>query len=250
MKKITLFTLISFCCLAIGYAQPGELDPSFGTNGIMKTDYVTASIAIQNDGKIVVAGGVDNGDNNDLVIARYNADGSLDNTFSNDGKLIADFGSTDDYATSIAIQSDGKIVVAGSAIFRYNSDGTPDNTFDIDGKQTTDFRIITLAIQKDGKIIAAGDAMVARYNTDGSLDKIIPAFAFIASVAIQNDGKILAGGTSDGDFIIARYNTDGSLDSSFSGDGIQTTNFDQPFEYGTLPGADQGNTVIIQGDRK
>ncbi len=271
MKKTFLLIALFLCFSAIIYSQPGELDSSFGTNGIMKTDFETAIIAIQNDGKIVVAGGTSNGGNTYLVIARYNVDGSLDNTFSNDGKLIADSGSTERYATSIGIQSDGKILFSGffyepdnqnyiSFIVRYSSDGTLDNTFSSDGKQTTDFRITTLAIQKDGKIIVAGDG-IARYNTDGSPDRtfrVDSPISEIASVAIQDDGKILAGGTTESedggyiheDFIIVRYNMDGSLDKSFSGDGIQTTNFDVTGEYGPLPGDDQGHKVLIQGDGK
>ncbi len=87
--------------------------------------------------------------NSDFALARYNSNGSLDNSFDGDGKLTTDFFGSDDYASSLAIQTDGKIVVAGRAdnqyyrldfaLARYNSNGSLDNSFDGDGKLTTDF---------------------------------------------------------------------------------------------------------------
>src|SRR5688572_19568099 len=130
--------------------------------------------------------------------------GSLDLSFGNGGKVTTSIGGQFDFARAVAIQSDGKIVVAGSAAFgvddfalaRYNPDGSPDTSFDGDGKVSTPFGITTdviyaMAIQPDGKIIAAGSS-----------------------------GAASVGGT---DFALARYNTDGSLDTSFDGDGKVTT---------------------------
>ena len=71
------------------------------------------SVAIQSDGKIVVAGYSDNGSNDDFALVRYNTDGSLDTTFDSDGKVTTAIGSGDEHACSVAIQSDGKIVAAG-----------------------------------------------------------------------------------------------------------------------------------------
>lgn len=138
----------------------------------------------------MVKGSSYNEDTTDNIVVRYNTDGSLDNTFGNNGKLIVESGG------AIAIQSDGKFLIIGSLIVRYNADGTLDNTFSGDGKQTPDFRINTSAIQNDGKITVAGEGRIARYNTDGSLDKTFKAdlpVREIVSVAIQNDGKILVG---------------------------------------------------------
>ena len=103
-------------------------------------------MAIQSDGKIVVAGDVDNGSNDDFAVARYNADGSLDTTFDGDGKVTTAIGTAEIDAYAVAIQADGKIVVAGDAyngsdndfaVVRYNADGSLDTTFDGDGKVTT-----------------------------------------------------------------------------------------------------------------
>ena len=132
------------------YNTNGSPDSTFSDDGKQITDFgatdEAVSVVIQPDGKIVVAGNSDT----QFAIARYNTDGSLDNTFSGDGKLIISLGFADVFK-SVALQSDGKIVMAGYtftdanydsayfAIARFNSDGTPDNTFSGDGKQLTDF---------------------------------------------------------------------------------------------------------------
>ena len=137
----------------------------------------------------------------DFAVARYNPDGSPDTTFDIDGKTTFSFGSLDDRANSVAIQSDGKIVVAGQtetssnedfAMARINTDGSLDSTFDTDGKVTT--------------LMSSGH------------DRAYAA-------AIQADGKIVAAGTGGNIFALARYNTNGSLDTSFDGDGMVTTTF-------------------------
>ena len=106
-------------------------------------------MALQDDGKVVVVGNTSQSEDAErhFTLARYNTDGYLDTTFSGDGIEISDFPAR--YATSIAIQSDGKIVAVGttyndaaSALFviaRYNTDGTPDSTFSEDGRQIPDF---------------------------------------------------------------------------------------------------------------
>ena len=100
------------------YNTDGSLDTSFDSDGKVTTaigsgnDYA-CSVAIQSDGKIVVAGYSDNGSNDDFALVRYNTDGSLDTTFDSDGKVTTAIGSGDDQAFSVAIQSDGKIVAAG-----------------------------------------------------------------------------------------------------------------------------------------
>ncbi|MBK6370284.1 MAG: T9SS type A sorting domain-containing protein [Flavobacteriales bacterium] len=259
------------------YTTDGSLDNSFGVNGKETTAFGTGddigqSIAIQPDGSIVVAGGANNGTDSDFAVARYNTDGTLDNSFSGDGKMTTDFG-TDDYGRSVAIQPDGKVVVAGYSnnglysdlsLARYNTDGTLDNTFSGDGKVTTDVGPYSdfgysVAIQPDGRIIVAGGYSyfaVARFNTDGTLDNSfsddgkvttdIGSGEFGQSVAIQPDGRIVVAGYvgygTNSEFAVVRYNMDGTLDNSFSDDGIVTTDF------GT--GDDYGYSVAIQPTRK
>ncbi|MBI3300769.1 MAG: hypothetical protein HYZ72_01625 [Deltaproteobacteria bacterium] len=247
------------------YNADGSLDATFGVNGLQITNFgnleVANAVAIQSDGKIVVAGWTNVFGTFDFALARYNADGSLDATFDGDGKKITSFGG-DDRANAVAIQkSDGRIVVAGwtnvfgtfdFALARYNANGSLDVTFDGDGKKISGFggddRANAVAIQKsDGRIVVAGwtnvfgtaDFALARYNVDGSLDATfdvngekITGFGGderANAVVVQSNGKIVAAGWTDVlgtfDFALARYNADGSLDATFDGDGKKITSF-------------------------
>ena len=280
VMTVVLFTLVASPAWA---AVDGSLDATFDTDGMLRTDIGGAldqaqGVAIQSNGKIVAAGYAYTGSYNDFAVVRYNTDGSLDTTFGTGGKVTTPIGVTDDQAEAVAIQSNGKIVVAGSslngsdydfALARYNTDGSLDTTFDGDGKLTTDFSgaydyAWAVAIQSNGRIVAAGSSTVgtdqnfalARYNTNGSLDgtfdgdgKLTTDFGSLEEVAygvaIQADGRIVAAGRSgngfSGDFALARYYTNGSLDTTFDTDGKVTT----PFS-----GEDQARAVAIQPNGK
>jgi uncharacterized delta-60 repeat protein len=249
----------------VRFNSDGSIDNTFNGNGIQITDFgntydYAQALAIQSDGKIVV-GGASNGD---FALVRYNSDGSLDNTFNGTGVQTTDL-SNDDYGYGVTLQADGKIILVGNAntstgtvdltVLRYNVNGSLDSTFNGTGIQTTNFTTYSsdfgndVKVQADGKIVVAGytqtfsnyEYAVVRYNSDGSLDNSFDSdgiqttamgvsidIAF--SLAIQTDGKIIiAGRTGNGssasDFGLVRYNTNGSLDLTFSGDGIQTTDF-------------------------
>ena len=245
----------------------GDLDSSFGVAGRVTTTFSSSeaaatALAIQSDGQLVVAGQIFNGVNHDFAVARFNSDGSLDSTFSSDGKFTTDLGG-DDYAKDIAIQDDGKIVLVGSrtiasqtviALFRLNADGTLDPNFGVNGIVTTSVRLNSsangVAIQSDGKIVIAGSSSqtspgiaLVRYNPNGSLDESfggtgivttdIGGFALANSIAIQTDGKIVVAGEPR----IVRYNSDGSLDGSFGTGGSTTHDL-------------QGLDVRLQSDGK
>jgi uncharacterized delta-60 repeat protein len=194
----------------------GSLDTSFGDNGRVITvifgrqDSANA-IALQADGKIVVAGGAWKGGtftSQDFALARYNADGSLDTNFGSGGKVTTDFFGTGDQAWTVAVQTDGKIIVGGIAtkpgnnsgdfaLAQYNTNGSLDTSFGADGKVVTDFgqgdSLSGIAIQPDGKIVGAGFTGTSSPNSF--------------------------------DFALARYNADGTLDSSFGTGGKTTTDF-------------------------
>jgi uncharacterized delta-60 repeat protein len=223
-------------------------------------------VVVQGDGKIVVAGSSYNGFNNDFALALYNANGTLDTLFDSDGRLTSNFGGSNDYGRSVAVQSDGKIVVAGYiytgssdefGLARYNANGTLDTSFDGDGRARTAIgRASSVAVQGDGKIVVAGfnsvDFALARYNANGTLDMSFDGDGTLAtdfgasdggrSVAVQSDGKIVVAGTSFGDFALARYNGNGTLDTSFDGDGKLTTGFGLSDDY--------VNGVALQSDGK
>ena len=191
------------------YNADGSLDISFDGDGKVTTDLgsyydVANRVAVQPDGKIIAAGiGNDNSvEYYGFTVVRYHGDGSLDASFDGDGKVTGIFGSFSS-ATSVVLQSDGKIVVSGTAydtesnfaLVRLNTDGSLDVSFDADGKLMTDF---------------------------GYYD-------FGNDVALQADGKIVAAGFSNStlstDFALSRYNPDGSLDGAFDGDGKLTTSW-------------------------
>jgi uncharacterized delta-60 repeat protein len=308
----TYFFVASDGVTAIGLPASGDLSgpivvvagtntaPSFAIgDGKVTTDFnadadTGNSVTVQADDKILVAGRKWNGSNLDFALARYNTDGALDTSFDADGKVTTDFGTNSNgQGYGVTLQSDGKILVAGSsqndsfdfALARYNADGSLDTSFDGDGKATTNFNTSLLssddygqsvAVQTDGKILVAGkssleagrdsDFALARFNTDGSLDtsfgvdgKLTTNFNSYDdsgnSVTVQSDGKILVAGYAavngvslrGADFAIARYNTDGSLDTSFDGDGKVTTAFGGTGMFG---GTEMGNSVTVQADGK
>jgi uncharacterized delta-60 repeat protein len=244
----------------------GSLDTTFDTDGKVSTSLgvggeVAYAVAIQADGKIIVVGAGPN--NNAVAAVRYNADGSLDNSFDSDGIVTTPCGGNFCNALSVAIQNDGKILVTGVgsapninhffSTIRYNSDGSLDSSFDFDGIAEQTFGTISsngrkIAVHPNGKIYVGGqsdvnstgaDFTIISYNQDGSLNTDFDSDGIVTtdfgnssdnlnSIEIQPDGKILLGGLridSNGfSFILARYNLDGSLDTSFDSDGILITN--------------------------
>ncbi len=264
----------------VRYQSNGSLDSTFGGDGTVLTDFTSGydaafAVALQADGKIVAAGGA-SGAGGRIALARYEADGTLDDTFGGDGKVLTNLTSGDDYAYAMAIQSaDQKIVVGGGAggaagrfaVARYGTDGALDGSFSDDGWTMTDFTnaydyVDAITIQADGRIVAAGSTnyygstpkfALARYTTNGTLDgtfsgdgKLTTAFpggyAWAFGVAIQDDDKIVAVGQAGSNTALTRYHPNGTLDSTFSGDGRVTANI--------ATGADYADEVMIQADGK
>lgn len=172
------------------YTTAGAPDASFSApDGKLTTDFggvsFAADVAIQADGKILVAG-TDNSHTGDFALARYNTDGSLDTSFSCDGKQFTDFAGNVEVGNGVAVQSDGRIVVAGNsfsqatandfAVARYNIDGSLDTGFSGDGKQTVSFGATDVAndvvIQNDGSIVLAGYTEVSALNSDFAVARI------------------------------------------------------------------------------
>ena len=228
-----------FVSLSPAWGADGDLDPTFGTSGqvmidINKSTDIAQAVAIQSDGKIVVVGQTyKNNDysDEDFVVTRYNSNGTLDPTFGKGGKVRTDFPDLAAVPSSLVIQPDGKIVVAGGAfplftflgdfkVVRYLPNGKLDRSFGDGGIVTSSFPgqgsyAFAVALQPDGKIIAAGTDFVAFSGDD----------------------------SSNTDFAVARYNTDGSPDTTFGGgSGQLTTDFDG-FN-------DDAFAILIQADGK
>ena len=208
--------------IQMAQAADGDLDPLFGSGGMVMTDLnrstdLATAVAVQTDGKLVVVGTAykqNDFSDEDFVVTRYNTDGTLDVTFGRGGKVRTDFPGLAAEPSSVVIQPDGKIVVAGGAfplfvflgdfkVVRYNPNGSLDRSFGDNGIVTSSFPgqgsyALGLALQPDGKIIAVGTDYV-NFTTDDS---------------------------SDTDFALARYNPDGTPDATFGGQGQVTTDFD------------------------
>ena len=265
----------------------GSFDNSFGNSGtVVTTVGISASeifaVTIQSDGKIIAAGystqDFDLG--TDFTLVRYNADGTLDNSFGNGGIVQTDFNFSEDQVYSIAIQADGKILAVGPTrdltnsntnfgIARYNSDGSLDVSFGNTGKVITSFSDLAdtpykVLIASGNKIIVAGRSTpdgasttiaIAKYNSDGSLDNSFGDAGIVlesinnlgpSTALLQGDGKIVvASSTNDNgdfDFALARFNSDGTIDNSFGTGGLVTTN--------TSVGNGEILSLAIQSDGK
>lgn len=244
----------------------GTLDPTFRYGGRVVTPFgfglasedQARAVAVQTDGKIVQAGSAAE----DFAVARYLPNGSLDTTFNGTGKAVTAVGSGSDIANAVAVQADGKIIAAGSAVIgtnknfalvRYRTAGSLDTTFDGDGKLTVGFSengesiAYGVAVQSDGKIVAAGVSTsaavkafaIARFLPDGSMDTTFgtglpgrtrtdfpTGDAEARALVLQPDGKIVAVGSvlnGNSDIALVRYLADGTLDPNFGSGGRVTT---------------------------
>lgn len=251
----------------------GSLDNSFDgdgrqTIGTPKTE-VVRGVALQADGKIVVAGSMKGPDDSDFALTRLNPDGSPDVAFGEGGLLFTDFPRRPQpiVLTSVAVQADGKVVAAsGEEVIRYNNDGTIDTTFGTGGI-VAGLSFEKVEVQQDGKIVLAGDTSVTRLNADGSLDMTFGDggtqtidFSVVA-LALAPNGKIAVVGhyseirdTPDGNvevvhsgFQVIRLDRDGSLDTAFDGDGKQTIDFAPAFCFPTAMAVAENGEIAIAG---
>ncbi|MBW4505006.1 MAG: DUF4347 domain-containing protein [Scytonematopsis contorta HA4267-MV1] len=255
----------------------GDKDNSFGSVGSVYTNFDNRldaghALVFQPDGKIIIAGNAFNSPNNsDFALLRYNYSGSLDLSFGNEGKVTTDFARGIDTGYGVALQPDGKIIIAGRArntfskydfaLARYQSNGSLDSSFGIGGKITTDLSGVDdigndILLLSDGKILVAGNAngdfALVRYNNNGSLDNSFGIGGKITTdiigddsaskLILQSDGKIVVVGSANGDFAIARYESNGSLDATFGIGGKVTTD---------IAGKnDSASSLVIQTDGK
>jgi uncharacterized delta-60 repeat protein len=221
----------------VRYTPTGTLDPSFGSAGKVITtltgsDEIAAGAVLQPDGKIIVAGSISVSLGYDITLVRYTDSGAIDTSFGSSGRVITSIGNSYDTATSIALQSDGNIIVGGGklnpgigndfAALRYTSTGTLDTTFGVGGIVVVALSaggpdlVNAITLQQDGRIILAGfaqvngntDFAIVRLTATGNLDPTFgtggivftpvgPSLDYARGVAVQPDGKIVVAGTGD-----------------------------------------------------
>ncbi|WP_394754874.1 hypothetical protein [Crenothrix sp.] len=264
-KKILLVGESDGDFAVVRYNPNGTLDKSFSGDGMVTTTIgaltddsgnpdkdVANEVLVQANGKILVAGTsmAEGTYSSNIALFRYNANGTLDNSFSGDGKVNTDLGSDSDSVSTMSVQADGKILLAGNsngnfALVRYNPNGTLDTRFSGDGRVITDLGsdydyLINITVQTDGKILALGKSTdkgllsLVRYNANGTLDTgfsgdgklVVAGTSSYTTMSLQADGKILLAKAASADFNpdgsqkiisgeLVRYNPDGSLDGTF-----------------------------------
>jgi uncharacterized delta-60 repeat protein len=246
----------------------GSPDATFGSGGQVLGDIAPPSpvseivygMALQADGRIILAGQADGGSGATAALVRYNIDGSRDTTFGAGGVV---FGPYPGIASAVAVQPDGRIVIVGGAfqVTRFNADGTLDAGFGSGGQvvvpfgeQGFDSLANAILVQPDGRIVVAGgttlsryDFAIARLDPDGNLDKgfgrdgmvttdFNNGFDAIRALVLQPDGRVVAAGyggpsnrlNEDDHFALARYEPNGALDRSFGKSGRAMAAIDDP----------------------
>jgi len=245
--------------MILRYNSDGSLDSSFGKGGVVTYKGLSdangwgRAVAIQPDGRIVMVGVSYTTKKCDVVTVRYNADGSLDKGFGEGGVALSTCPPGGrDWGRSIAIQRDGKIIVAGNTrlrentnilLLRYNANGKPDTSFGMGGVASYQSMVKkgnwgqAVALLTGGKILIVGnslsgpkkEAYIARCNSDGTMDRSFGKEGFVLAngppdsnnwgfaITTQPDGKIIVVGYAQSgknrDMLVARYKNDGTPDA-------------------------------------
>ena len=245
----------------VSYLQDGTLDPTFGSSGSVVTDIVgdvdeARALAVQPDGKVVIAGSGRVGPAEDLAVVRYDTDGTLDESFGLGGIAIVDVPGGPTGGHAVAVREDGAIVAVGDVddgvvVVLLTPDGFLDTSLNETGMRIFDFygggvdHGRAVAIQPDGAIVVAGSAFhpggegqpsfddfgVARLLPDGTFDEsfgdggrlttdFVDGIDAGYALVLQPDGRIVVAGDHDGAAALARYEADGSLDETFGAAGL------------------------------
>lgn len=248
------------------YKTDGTLDSTFGTFGITIfevgngfIDNTGYAVALQSNGKILLAGTSNNGSNTDFTVVRFKTNGEVDSTFGYQGAAVTPIGTGNDNCYSMAVQNDDKIILAGDVqngnnyeftVARYDSDGTLDASFGTGGITThalgtndNDFGYSVLVQQPGNKIIIGGssnhngsnDFAMLRFDSTGALDNTFGNAGVVLidysgnssddnarKILLQPDGKILLAGSTNSlgsRFALLRFSSNGVIDNTFGNNG-------------------------------
>ena len=273
----------------IGFTSEGAQETNFGTDGSVIfhgiADVQIHDVILQSDSKILVAGHTSGAMFDDIYLARYESDGSLDLAFGEDGIVVTSFSASDDHACALALQSDGKILVTGFSydadnhnyemiIVRYTDTGQIDLSFGDEGKTSFDnlgysWFIEDIVFDSSGMILVAGrqyiggdsDIGVVRFTQDGVLDKSVvinepnPGIFSGESFVIDEDDNLFIVGYYreeyyyDADIALVRLTSDLELDPSFglSGTGIVKTDLSGSDDFGQAMMFQDETKLIVAG---
>jgi uncharacterized delta-60 repeat protein len=298
IEALVASAVVAAGACGLASAAPGDLNPLFGTGGKVVTTFPSTTesraraVAVQPDGKIVAAGWARVASGPIVAIARYLPDGSLDPTFAGTGRLLSSAGSFTAAAHALALQPDGKIVIAGEAtpgtlpnclVARFNSDGTPDAAFGVGGVVTTPLcnTATSIALQPDGRIVIAGregmavrSIVTARLLPNGSVDTSFSGDGRAlgttttyqevlgTGVAVAPDGKVVTVGyiftiglgLNQAVAVTLRYLPGGEVDATFSDDGgvatqvhVTTSPPYGPQDYATAVAVRADSRILVAG---
>ncbi len=288
----SLYHLRAFSSLLItvmathAHGQAGSLDATFDVDGRVRTDIdmrndKAFAVVIAADGRIITAGSTNDAGGADVLLVRYNSDGSMDGSFGSNGVARTSFGAFNfGVAHAIAALPDGKLLVVGSravevgaddfCVLRYFTDGSIDSTFADTGMAVTSFGVTSdvanaMALQVDGKIVVGGSALVgfalARYLPQGTLDTSFDGDgktttmiggngSVVHAVAVQTDGRIIAAGSTNNsgrDLALARYQLSGELDTTFAGTGVVVNSLSVYADEATAVAVQPDGRILVAG---
>ncbi len=258
----------------------GSIDTSFGGNGFTEVDISPAGldipydIAVQADGKIIVAGTANIENGGDIALLRLNADGSVDTSYGTNGIVTTDLRGAE-FGFGITLQNDGKLLLTGTAngdliLLRYLDNGILDNSFANSGVATIDLggndvgkavmvqtfgRIITAA-ESDGRLAVSAFDIDGNpdttFGTNGSTITNVGGWGGLADAILQNDDKIILAGTGvlNGTQAISvvRYLEDGNPDPNFGDSGLVLTNVTNTINQGAGVAIQDDGKILVNGN--
>lgn len=262
----------------------GALDTSFNGSGAFKlpahdTSYYVQDMVMQRDGKIVITGLMLKGSSNKIFICRLNSNGTLDYTFNGTGKRIISLGTGSDYANAIAVQPDGKILVAGSSentntyqglvVLRLDSTGRPDSTFGTSGYYALTGLFYSagfdIVVQPDNKILIGGhhngDQLVLRLNSSGIIDntfgsggiyKSTVASGTVYTLLLKDDGSMYCIGddytNNQSDYSVLKLTAAGQLDLTFNNSGKKVIPLSDDIDMPSSAAVMSDSSIVIGGN--
>jgi uncharacterized delta-60 repeat protein len=278
------------CFALVRYLPNGTLDSRFGVGGVVRTGPRWCgchfrAVEVLHDGRIVAAGRMYNEFGQTFAVARYLSDGRPDGTFSSDGIASVDVGGSYEGGEALAVQRDGKVLIAGGqrfTVLRLRRNGRLDRSFSRDGRVTVSFgrerwdTAHAIQVRRDGRILIAGESRagqvgpskiaLARLTGRGTLDRSFgrrgrvltepaPAGGFAKAMLIQSDDRFLVAGvadavpdSTDSDWVLARYRARGTLDRTFGRSGIVVTSFGTGTDWAGALARQADGKIVVGGE--